>query len=172
MKKILFIGLILAILLFAFPQGVSAAESDSATVVASVESKLDCVATHPAGTWALTRGQNNFLYGSDAVSLTVDSTTDWTLTASNSAPEGADDGHMYDATVDQQLNLPFYIETQSGMQSLESPQDLYWGPPQAINSPTYYNDFSQEVQASDYSGSNYYITILFACSPTLPEEGR
>jgi len=100
MKKVLLIGLILAICILAMPQGVMALQSTkNATVNANVVQALTFTATrnaYPSGLeWALTSGTDN-LYPA-AVRFQVVSTSAWTVVAWDNEASGRP-GHMVEWT--------------------------------------------------------------------------
>ena len=165
MKRVLLLGIILAIFILAMPQGVLAATNPTVPVTANVEDVLECTADggDSTGAWALIRGQDNVLAGSEGMTLTVNSTFDWDLVASDESTTTTT-GYMYDSGVDKYLNNPFKIEgiDTTGMRPLTSDVSLESGSPQELN--TYYHDISQEVEFADYSGDSYTITVTFTCT--------
>jgi hypothetical protein len=77
MKKVLLIGLILAICILAFPQGVLAAD-DSATVNANIATSLDFTAAGPVGTWDLQpSGDTTTASNADGITFFVNSNGAW-----------------------------------------------------------------------------------------------
>lgn len=163
MKKLLLIGLILAILILAMPQGVLAVpdSAPSATISAKVDDVLECHATGPGGTWSLTRGIINDLPGTTDIQTTVDSTVNWDQTASTTT-----NGLMIDSNTGENLIEPLYIGVMpSDMSPLSDNVLLRSGSPQAI--ATYYNDITQQVRTDDFSGAAYQITITFTCAQQI-----
>jgi|WetSurMetagenome_2_1015567.scaffolds.fasta_scaffold664466_1 hypothetical protein len=99
MKKLLLLGLVLAILILAMPQGVSAAnDQGTATVSAKIEDSITLAVTDPA-LWTLNFGVDecsgtaNCNQADGAISGTVNSNDDWTLTSQADA-----DGYMRSST--------------------------------------------------------------------------
>jgi hypothetical protein len=167
MKRVLLLGIVLAIFILAMPQGVLAITNPAVPVTANVADVLECTADGGSSTaaWALVRGQDNVLSGSNGITLTVNSTFDWNLIAQDLTGSGTV-GHMYDSGVLKFLNQPFMIEDDaSTMTSLAGTVDIESGPPQAET--TYTHDISQEVEFADYSGDGYTITVTFTCSQAV-----
>jgi hypothetical protein len=94
MKRVLLIGIILAILILAMPQGVSAATSSggaaqAAEVTATIADYITLVVTGPASTWMLNFDNNPVQCDSDAkcnqlnnaITFAISSNDGWTLSA-------------------------------------------------------------------------------------------
>jgi|WetSurMetagenome_2_1015567.scaffolds.fasta_scaffold865654_1 hypothetical protein len=155
MKKILLLGFILAILLFAFPQGVLAAtDSKGAEVTASVADTCIVTAsfTEPTGGWILERNAPNAL--SPGIHVTVDSSSPWGLVASDEKT-GLTKGFM--TSGGSQLSTPFVFRTGG----LATPQTLFpsGSPAQPVTGYDY--DIGQPVTATDNSALSYTITVTF-----------
>jgi len=159
MKKVLLIGLILAILLLAFPQGVSAAV-DSAEVAATMEPVSEVIATF-AGGWNLERGTANLF--ANAISVTVDSNSPWGLTAQDL--KAANPGFMVGSDPAlTPLKTGFKFHTY-GAGVIKDSQTLYGAGQagQVKNTATPYTyNVDQDVLFNDNSAFDpYTITITF-----------
>jgi|WetSurMetagenome_2_1015567.scaffolds.fasta_scaffold185791_2 hypothetical protein len=172
MKKVLLLGLILAILLLAFPQGVMAATGtpQNVPVNANVVSAISCTASGPAQQ-ALTRGSNNEL--ATAFTGTVISTNNWQLVATDQKTTPTTEvGYMVPttgfapSTGPKALVAPFAIQTSGAAYSpLTSPVTVALG---AAGSNPYTKGMQQPVGNDDWmlTTGTYQITIVFACSTT------
>jgi len=120
MKKVLLLGLILAILLLAFPQGVMA---DDATVNANIVATTgDFSATYASHVWALAAGPATTTEIVPVVLTITDCNQLWDIIAWDA--DGTTAGHMteWDVTLPppgyvsggEQLNLPLRIENSAG----------------------------------------------------------
>jgi hypothetical protein len=86
MKKLLLIGLILAICILAFPQGVMAAQTAPVTVNAQFSDFLCLTASNPVNTWTLDFSQLNYvntLSAANGITLNPDASRTWKITVYN-----------------------------------------------------------------------------------------
>jgi len=171
MKKLLLIGLILAILLLAMPQGVLAAPGDpikTATVSGTIESSLDLVITAQPGAtpWVMTAGLQPLGFdnvyatqhsGTKALSFAVDTNHKWEVRTT-----ATDAGKMKAAVT---LTDPMFITIESGVPtSLATANLLIWdGAQTEIGVTPFSSDLSQKVYTTDPQG-NYAITITFTAA--------
>jgi hypothetical protein len=183
MKKLLLIGLILAILILAMPQGVSAATVPQAPIVnANIVHTLGFTAPSPA-TWVLDRGTSatdNYLSGSsagDPIVMTVDSATTWGVTAidSNTGGTAGSQAHMKPtAGFAPATALPLVnaLQVQTGASA-------YTALPETGTTPvtiqtgsqgvtTWNEDLKQTVALTDITltTGTYQMTITFTCTET------
>jgi hypothetical protein len=162
MKKVLLIGLILATLLLAMPQGVSAATAD---VTASIATVSDLTATY-IGTspWVLTTNSaNNQPNPPGAIQTTVNCNSDWDVTVADSQfaiPAAVAVGHMVSTTSNKYLATAFVFDGGG----LTGPAwVIQSGTPQAIT--TYKYGIGQPVVPGDDAAESYKITIAFTLVP-------
>jgi hypothetical protein len=168
MKKVLLIGLILAILLLAFPQGVMAAEKDKEVEInaayAGGELSFDAYLT--AGVefnWALVEA----LVGganarSAALTFTLDSPLDWTVNAADAAGVSDTEGHMISSSTDYVLANHFLIDNEAGTPiAIVGNPEIEVGVPETTG---FTKDIDQPVIQKDYAADDYQITITFTCS--------
>jgi len=167
MKKFLLIGLILAICVLAFPQGVLAAVDDgSATVNANLPPiALVFDVTSPAGTWALARGSNN-LEPANTITIEIDSSRPWTVTAVGATTTHT--GHMMSGTapasfLENAVLIASTMDT-SGFKSLATTQNVQAGVAGNKLDTVFSPDLSQLVDDSDTAKTDYTITIEFTCT--------
>ena len=157
MKKVLLIGLILAICILAFPQGVLAATSgDTANVVANIEDKCEVTSTFntPALGWNLARNAPNDL--SDAITVTVDSSSPWGLVASDEKTVALGKGYMTASDGTKMKTAFVFAGT-----GLETPNPLF-DPGQTPQTKTTYNwAVGQPTIWSDNAALEYKIVITF-----------
>ena len=178
MKRILLLGIVLAICILVMPQGVLANEitPDGVLVDASYAgSALTFTADKntgegaPSWPWALSENAADadapWNLQDNALVFTVDSTLDWTVGATAS-----DDGYMRTetTTVKPLLNNPFMIATDDGLSmtdleliDLETTTTIETGIPADVG---FSKDIDQKVVQADYSASDYKITLTFTCS--------
>jgi hypothetical protein len=162
MKKVLLIGLILAICILAFPQGVMAAGSDTAEVTASIDSIADIVATFTATPWALTRLATGLTpnLNPNAITVTVDCNNDWDVTVADT--KVTDKGYMVSAS--KKLTDPFYLEDGQGTGIFATLTGVAWITESGNSQPltTYYYDVYQQVEnVDDAAEGSYSITITY-----------
>jgi hypothetical protein len=179
MKKVLLIGLILAICILAFPQGVMAAETgnDNVIVTASFTGtalQFDAF-QDPGFTWALVESAAGIIPPNgnlkvNGMNFTVDSRADYTVTAVDS--KGTDRGHMTNGGSGAGYHFlanPFLIEGTSTMVNLEgtgtTPVTIQAGTPALTN---FKKDIDQAVVQSDYAAPSYAITVTFTCTNSWP----
>jgi hypothetical protein len=188
MKKLLLLGLILAILILAMPQGVSAATAPANPVVnANIAHTLVFTAPSPAA-WVLDRGTvatDNYLSstgsGTAPIVMTVDSANGWGVTAVDAnILTGA--GHMVPVTPFTPAEAgPLVNALQVMTAGPVGPTGTYTALPTAspftpvtirtgVSGVTTWNeDLKQTVALTDYSlttGGPYRMTITFTCTET------
>jgi hypothetical protein len=158
MKKLLLIGMILAILILAMPQGVMAADDDA--VVTATVADVSVVNVAPVAAWELDRGTANL--NTDAISVTVDSTSPWGLTVQDTKETNA--GFMVgNDDPKTPLDAGFVFEgfepgTLNAEQTLFDPGQI----PQVENTESpYLYDIDQDVSNEDDSSLTYQITLTF-----------
>jgi hypothetical protein len=160
MKKVLLIGLILAICILAMPQGVMAALGDSApaTVTGNFASIAILKAQFNPGSpaWALSRGSNNPLTG--GINVSVDCNQPWQVNAADT-DAAPDKGFMTSGA--NRLATPFNLSI-----SVDAAwHNLVGGPVQVATgfSQVYTNydyNIRQEVTNADKAGS-YTIIVTY-----------
>ena len=158
MKKVLLIGLILAICILAFPQGVMAATSgDTANVVANIEDKCEVTSTFnaPALGWNLERNAPNDL--SNAITVTVDSSSPWGLVASHTPVVPANKGFMVSSDGATRMKTAF-VFAGTGL----AVDNALFDPGQTPQAKTTYNwAVGQPVLWSDNAALVYNMVITF-----------
>jgi hypothetical protein len=162
MKKLLLIGLILAILLLAFPQGVMAVDDDQAVINANLAGvTLNFKVTEPGGMWELARGANT-LGTTDAtkIKIEVDTSNYWTVSAEDTTT--AHKGHMISAgTPATFLTQVLYIQKTVGNGPLSAKVDVGSGNPGNYSNTVFYRTLDQEVLTTDKAMTDYKITLTF-----------
>jgi len=161
MKKVLLIGLILAILLLAFPQGVMAVDSDfdTALVTANIDDVCAVTADYVGGTWNLARDSADANLNDNAISVTVDSTSPFDLMAEDKAGT-ANDGFMVSGTTP--LKTGFVLEGfAAGALASEVTVINDHGPQDAADVDPFLYDIAQQVTNDDDSSLEYKITVTF-----------
>jgi hypothetical protein len=169
MKKLLLIGMILAICILAFPQGVSAATDAPVTVSANVNQILSCTATG-LGAQTLTRGSLNEV--NPFFTLGVVSTNNWQLTALDTSTDATSRGHMVPTsghvpTVATFLVAPFGVGTTTagGYAALPGPVTVATG---LGNTAGITRGMTQTVGDTDWAltSGQYQIVVQFTCTNT------
>jgi len=180
MKKLLLLGLILAICVLAMPQGVLAA-TQSPVVNANIAHTLTFTATSP-GTWTMGRtggvATDNLLStgSTGPIPITVDSANKWEITAID-AKTGTNQGHMvptgspFAPTWATALVNPLQVqtgtttftalpETGTTAVSIKSGTSGYY--------PSLTEDLKQTVALSDYvlTSGTYQMTITLTLTET------
>jgi hypothetical protein len=180
MKKVLLIGFILVILLLAFPQGVMASDSGSATVSATITNYIDLIVSGPATSpWVLdytvtqcdapinTQVGCNKL--SNEILFDIQTNAAWKLRLMEDVTY---DGYMKSGTT--ALTNPLYIgPVNSGTTYLKPtisglPQDLQTGTlPDSGIVPQFAKSLQQRLNIADDSTFTYGITLYFNAIPTV-----
>ena len=165
MKKVLLIGLILAILLLAFPQGVMAVTDPTAIINAELTpATLEFAVTEPAS-WTLVRG-DNYLPTADEIKVEVDSSKYWTVSAQ--ADASAHRGQMISQTVAAEYlenQLEIWSETAAvpAYMSLINLVSVHKGDPGNYGDTVFTSKLHQLVDPSDTAMNDYQITLTFTC---------
>jgi hypothetical protein len=167
MKKLLLIGLILAILILAMPQGVLAVTDPQVVVNAYMANTIDLTATsNVANPWLLVRGTNS---PSPGVTLTPIANNPYKVVVKDSSTGGT--GKMqYKGIVSgvpATLTDFFYV---GALQITGSDQQILTGLPADSGTPVPYS-ISQYVELQDYATTGlgnevYSITLTFTISNT------
>jgi hypothetical protein len=156
MKKLLFIGLILAIFILAMPQGVMAL-SDIKTAEVSATVADTCIVTAsfvpPSGGWNLLRNNANAL--PNGIHVTVDSSSPWGLVATDE--KGTDKGKMISTVGAIPLQTAFVFD---GV-GLATAHTLFPSGKAAQPVTGYDYAIGQPVTALDNSALDYTITVTF-----------
>jgi len=167
MKKVLLLGLILAILILAMPQGVLAATgTGSATVSASIEDYTTLSVVQPS-LWTMSFANNPIQCDSvatcnlkdNAISGTVYSSDDWTLTAHADAPY-----QMGASSTGPYLTNLLYIQTESGWGDLNVPGTIAHGAGNLAVGEPFANDLKQTLADADRSDLGYSIVIALTAT--------
>jgi hypothetical protein len=172
MKKLLLIGLILAILLLAFPQGVMAAAPQDVVVNANYQQTDVVFTADPAAPWSwtlLADDADSNLYPA-ALVFTVTSNADWTVSAEDTKTVAQNKGHMIEAGTGGSHFLKQLFEIQNpannGFLTLEGS-----GPVLIQSGLATVTGFNKDIRQSvltadrDYaSSSGYTITVTFTCT--------
>jgi hypothetical protein len=158
MKKVLLIGLILAICVLAFPQGVLAADQN-VEINANVNDVSELTAAWVGGTWDLYRASTDENLKSQAVHVTVDSSSQWTLSAADANSEG-DSGYMISSG---DGSTPLATKFKLDGQNLDI-ETLREGNAEPLTD--YYFDVQQQVINTDDSSLTYKITVTFTLTST------
>jgi hypothetical protein len=160
MKKVLFLGLILAILLFAFPQGVTAAVTGDVTVDATIAESIDFTPSTEAVSWDLSFvAPNGPINVKDpAVSFGIVSNRPWKITVTDADTDTA--GHLtpYDGSGYSGIELynPLIVGTinmegGTGGTILSDVKGTY----------TKTTSFTQTLIDTDAAGPTYRIVLTF-----------
>jgi hypothetical protein len=175
MKKLLFIGLILAICILAMPQGVMAAQTNTADPVIVNAEYLAAPLGFTAGlategfVWDLIKadeGGANLRSGEDApLTFTVNSAGTWTVTVTDSDLYADSDGYLYSPTaMVHTLANSFKIanDGDTGMiDIIGGDVTIQTGSPE----DTAFNKaIDQAVVQADYAADDYSITLTFTCT--------
>jgi hypothetical protein len=183
MKRVLLIGIILAILILSMPQGVLAdTKTSPVTVNANIINVLDFTASN-GGTsagWAMTRGTTNTM--SNGVNFIVKSSAPWTITVLESTAPAApvpanngfmkeSDGTVYTTPNGRFLATAFEIQRNNGnYQNLNVGSQL----PVAGDVANDYNfnkGLQQAVALTDTelpaAAKHYAIGLTFTCAQTI-----
>jgi hypothetical protein len=157
MKKLLLIGLILAILILAMPQGVSALDTPTTAVVNAGITPVASISAAFIGPWTLGRGENT-LPATTGITVTVDANSPWSTKAEDlSTPTNHVKGHMQSTTVStNSLNQPLYIN--GGV--LTGSVDLVTNGAAQTSTPLSYA-LAQQVVDTDDANQAYTITLTF-----------
>jgi len=169
MKKVLLIGLILAILLLAFPQGVMAIDKTDPVTVNAAYAGGDLVFTADTVAakfpWNLAEvGENLGNKNTDALVFTVDSPLIWHIDATDAATVPATEGYMVSTTNPlHSLANYFKIANEGGtMIDLSISKEIENGVPS--DNAAFYKTIDQAVVQSDFAMESYSITITFTCA--------
>ena len=177
MKRLLLLGIILAICIFAMPQGVLAATQQQATVTSTVQTYLELRMDNPASQpWTLTSGDEvkpfyNDFYAEQSpnaypIKLNVSSNNIWTVQAN-----GTHLGHMYSTVVPHPLinamNITTndvgqpvnWIQLSDSLQTIRQSRLLT-----ERGKTTFSRNLEQDVFSSDPVAADYSITITFVAS--------
>jgi hypothetical protein len=169
MKKLLLIGLILAILLFAFPQGVMAVDKTSPVTINAVYNvplAFEAKQIAPTGPWNLKAGDLNFV--DNALQFNVTAASIWAVTATDTTGANPYAGHTVgymtgDAHDLQNAWLMQREGTGVGQTIIGSPTVLSGGQWPVLR--TFYSDMWQQVTNTDFGSPNpYHMIITFTCS--------
>ncbi len=162
MKKILFAGIVVMMVLVCLPALVSAAETDTVVVSGSIGGSIDVDVTPDAGvSWgAMAVGTRT-----DLTNVTLNVTTTYPSWHVNAADLGAYRGYMMDSVAGN-LTYPFQLSksgdpgpwipmtgTFTNFQSL--------GPTGGAGSRTFPVGLRQVIAITDEEAANYQITITF-----------
>jgi len=157
MKKVLLIGLILAICILAFPQGVMAAtDIKGADVNAQVVDTCKVTAEFvppSGGVWNLERNVANAL--PNGIHVTVDSSSKWSLDVVDA--KATDPGFMVSTVGAIPLNNAFVFEGAG----LAASRNLFPSGQLAQPVTPYDYDIGQPITATDNSDLAYIITVTF-----------
>ena len=160
MKRVLLLGMILAILILAMPQGVLAGSAlNNATVTASVTDYAAITAAFepPVGGWNLTRYSVDDNLCPNCVNVTVDSSTKWGTTVADEKGAGATENHMVaDANPWPALIDHFQIDGSD----LSSGKILEANKAAQGPSSIPYN-IAQKIELTDDTVYNYKIVLAF-----------
>ena len=169
MKKVLLIGLILAICILAMPQGVMAATDIKPAVVnANVTAiALDFKVTNPtcgdpAGVWQLQRGLNT-LSASTGIKTEVNSSRAWQISAVGAA--SAHTGSMISGGSPSNFlqALTILQESTNSYVVLSGTPVVQTGPPGNLVQNLRYTNLQQSVADLDKALTDYQITITMTC---------
>jgi hypothetical protein len=160
MRKLLLIGLVIAVCMLAFPQGVLAAD---VPIAATLGSSITFDASGPSDAWALSYNESEHINTLvDGIHLAVTSNDNWSVTVignnNGKFTEMGSGGH--------QLTNPLLIST------IASPGSEDWtstigsvaianGVPGIFDVP---RSLQQTIVFTDYPSNNYQIILTFTCS--------
>jgi hypothetical protein len=172
MKKVLLIGFVLAILLLAFPQGVLAAEPDTATGSAVVSAEITSyitLAVTPPPTWELEFDANECGTGdptgagcnqlADAIKFDISSNDGWTL---NVLQNSANDGYLKSGSEALQNRLFIGPDTGGIFVDAHAAHPLQTGPKTTATGVSHYKTLRQKLDILDNAAlTGYTITLDF-----------
>jgi hypothetical protein len=182
MKRVLLIGIILAIFILAMPQGVMAdTKTSPVTVNANIINHLTCTATN-GGTssgWAMTRGTTNTM--GDGVAFVLKSSAPWVITVAESAtpvqPTPPHAGFMKESDGTAYVDGGKFLASALGIQrSDDNYQDLNAGSQRTVagnvaNDYTFNKGLQQAVALTDTelpaATRHYAIGLTFTCTQTI-----
>ena len=160
MKRVLLLGIVLAILILAMPQGVLASDIPGDVVVSAdyAGSELIFVPnTISSFSWELFEADADDNLYPGALEFDVDSTLDWDVFVKDA--KTSDTGKMVSGSYHC---TPFEIEDTDGLTALTgSDQLIEKGAPV---DEYFTKDIAQPVGQSDYSATGYQVTLTFTCS--------
>ena len=169
MKKLLLIGLILAICILAFPQGVLAADS-IAEVNANIQETLSFTATGPSGEWALTPvATTTTATNAEGITFDVTSNALWNVNVKSTTPAN---GKMVPFMVESgatPLDKVLKIEgiTPGSFQDVTSIVDILSELKTDADGTLYYKKLQQETVITDSrlmaAFNHYTIDLTFEC---------
>jgi hypothetical protein len=183
MKRVLLIGIILAILILAMPQGVLAATKTPTVIVNAgyAGADLTCTPSTTIGSgtglsaWDLTKTSGNNNFRSNALSIAIESTRTYHITAQDN--KGATNEGLMTASDTAGLHVlanPFQMQMGGTGGARGSAADIIrTGSPLAAKEVvtglpakfTFQSDVWQQIADTDWSSTSpYSITILFTCS--------
>jgi hypothetical protein len=159
MKKVLLIGFILAILLFAFPQGVMAADIPKSVTIDATYGNIPTTFTvdNNVQNWALAVGTTPY---DTALTFHVTTLDNWQVTAA-----ATDSGKMRGSVGVLQTELAVNTPASGWTNFLTALQNS--GTAKSTEQ-SWSQDLAQTVTTTDFgSTSGYHITITFTCSTTF-----
>jgi hypothetical protein len=173
MKRVLLLGIILAICILAMPQGVLAEDTRTATVDASIATYLELFTVDNPAAWELTSGTQSSGYDniysatSDGsvkpISIMVETNKAWDVTASDVTHPVASTGHMVSGDFILRAPMQIQQEVLTNYASLESPVLIADGDNTEIGVKTFERDLAQRVYSDDTPAS-YSIVITFTAT--------
>jgi hypothetical protein len=169
MKRVLLIGIILAILILAMPQGVLAIDTRTADVSASIATYLELFTVPAPAAWTLTSGTATVGYdniysashgGTKPLAITIETNKGWTVTASEVTNPTATKGHMVSLT--HSLTDPMQIQQEvlTNYGALTGSVLIADGTNAEIGVIPFTRDLAQKVYSTD-TPDDYKITITF-----------
>jgi len=180
MKRVLLLGMILAICILAMPQGVLASSQGSnVTVNANIQNVLEFAALGPSNQLVLIRGQDNVF--PNAVNFTVNSSANWTITVAEAPtpvqPSPTHVGFMKEWTGSNYLAGGAFLSNSikikrelTDMQPLTNTADRIQfnvAGNYARTLASMQKDISQSVTLTDselFGGNRYQVVFGFSCS--------
>jgi hypothetical protein len=158
MKKVLFLGFILAILLLAFPQGVTAATTGSVTVDASIADSIDFTPSVTTITWPLVFTPSPINTLDPAVTFAVTSNRPWKINVDDK--DGATAGHLTPWGGSGYSGTPLFNALHVGSVNLDTAGGgIILSGEKGSSSPT--TSFTQTLVDTDAAGPTYRIVLTF-----------
>jgi hypothetical protein len=166
MKRVLLIGIILAILILAMPQGVSAATNTPLTILATVPQSIEFVPTWTATSWPLSfvSPGPTTTTDSDALHFVVTSNAPWAVTAADTDATNTN-GHMA-PYVGTAYGTPVLVnELKVGGIAHLTNTGILLHSDTATGVTTFDEPLAQTLVSSDSSVPGYRIVLTFNCVP-------
>lgn len=164
MKRVLLLGMILAICILAMPQGVSAATADVTANIQTI-SILTAAYEPTVNPWVLQRLNASENINANAINISVDCNTDWDVNVKDT--KTSNPGYMNSTTSSKKLFDKFQLEEGQDANTFATLTNTAWiiesGTP--IPKTIYKQDIKQQVENVDDAAEAYTITLTYTLVP-------